>query len=392
MSKRLINKIKTCSFGTFDIQKKEYYKKFIELRSDTKTIPTEEMRKSVKKALMGDDFAMEDPTVNALQKKFCELFEVDYALFVPSGTLANAISLHMNSTRGSSILIGDKSHLFLHEKLQLDHHGLKNINLENLPDGKINTDENYLSEVLKDNLINKESGKFEDVRFACLENSHNSSGGHVLTPEDCSHFRKSIKNSLNTIKYTNEVDLKFHLDGSRILNSSVALNIPPKELVKGFFTINVCLSKGLGCPMGSMILLNTTTEKDYAKLRLIRRTFVGSLRQVGFVAAPALVALKDYKERFINDHLNAKIFENTIQNNTEKIFIKKPSSTNIVNLYFHPSKVHIVPRIISECKERGNVLLGGYPGYIRAVFHHQVTAHQAKKAAYTISEIANELL
>lgn len=389
---RVNNKDFSSIIQPINLNTKEYYKNYIELRSDAKTIPTKEMMSSVKYAYYGDDDSDEDPTVNKLQKKFCELFKVKYSLFVPTGTLANMISIHMNSKRGSKIIIGSKSHLSIHEKDQLTHHGIKTILFDNLDDGRICTNLRKNTSILRNNLIkNKENDTFYNLSLACLENSHNICSGQALKVKDYKEFKKTVEKSLKRINYSSRNELKYHLDGSRLLNSSVALNVQPHKLIKDFITTSVCLSKGLGAPMGSIILLNSKSEKDYEKLKKIRKTFIGSLRQVGFVAAPALEGLKHYKDNFIEDHKNAKLFENYVTQNTDRVFVQANCQTNIVNIYLKDEYKHLIPKIVMECQIKYNLLVRGYEGYIRLVFHHQVSSKQSLRAGIYLCEIINSL-
>lgn len=281
--------------------------------------------------------------------------------------------------------------MFVTEKPQLEHIGIKPIPIRNRDDGTLETTPSYLHDTLKEYLVN-ENGEFGNLTTLCFENSHNFCGGQVLKNSDYLDFKKAKTEVLDSLGYKGKQEIHYHLDGSRILNTSVALRTTPSELVKDFYTINICLSKGLGCPMGSVILLNSAQEQDYKKLRNMRKLFVGALRQVGFVAAPAIVALNDYHERFIEDHENAKTFETLVTKNTTKLFTKSSAVTNIVNLYVHEEKRFLLPKVIKECREKHNVLLGRYPSYIRAVFHHQVSRKQAKRAALAIVEIAEKVL
>ena len=376
----------------FNLQKKSYleitssshhyFKKYIELRSDTKTLPTENMTRNINTDLYGDEQFGEDPTVKKLENKLCELFNTNYATFVPSGTLGNIISIYLNSKRGDGIICGDRSHLFKIERFQLDHNGMIPLDFEQELNGNI-TINNIESKV---NLLKNNSNYSGKISVLALENSVNFCGGAALTPKDKRSTIEKIKSNLKL-----NDDLHLHLDGSRLLNSSVALNLNPSEFTKDFKTINICLSKGLGCPMGSFILLNTQDVKEYEKLRNLRRTFIGSLRQAGFVCSPALVALEDYKERFTKDHSNAKIFQKYVELNTKKVYFKNPAVTNIISVYLQEKDSSKINLIINRCKEK-KLLVGNVQGYIRCVFHHQVNENQTIEASKIFVQVVEDIL
>lgn len=368
----------------------DYYKNYSDLRSDTKTIPTKKMRESVMDALLGDDSAFEDKTVQKLERKLCEMFNFKYALFCPTGTIANTIGIFFNSQRNSTIILGDRSHLNIIEKPQMEHNQINTLPLENLDDGSININKDYLLRELKLNLNEK-----TDLSTVVLENSHNFCGGQVFKKDFLSNLKSELNVVLKELNYINPLGKKlmYHLDGSRILNSSVAVNEDPSELSKGFDTLNLCLSKGLGAPAGSVLLLNNNySETDYVKLRKTRLTFVGTYRQVGFLAAPALVALEDYKERFKEDHKNAKLLENYIVKNTKKVFIKKPCMTNIVNLYLKDEHCKYINDIVVKCREKHKLLITPYKNYLRLVFHHQVNEKQTIEAGKHLTSVLEDII
>ena len=378
----MIRKISNAKYFSFKINTdiKEYYKHYIELRSDVKTLPTLKMKESIFNSNFGDDVFEEDPTVKKLERKIADMFNFDTALFCPSGTMANFVSLLINAKRGDAIVMGSRSHLSIIEKQQLEFHGFHPIRLINKEDGTFNIDDEYLKTELNGNLTN--------IKVVSLEDTHNFCSGQVLKRD----FKYNFENKLKNI-YKNNVlsDLpKFHLDGSRVLNSSVEQKIKPNEIVHGYNTVNLCLSKGLGAPCGSIVVLKD--GKDYAKARQMRTILGGGMRQVGFLAAPALIALEDYEERFTEDHKNTKLFESIVINNTDKLFTRLPSQTNITNLYCKKDKYHLLPELTTRLRVNHNVLINPYPENIRVVFHHQVSRNQTEVAAKAVITEANNLL
>lgn len=362
-------------FSTFNTNTKDYFKAYIELRSDVKTLPTKKMRESVLDSLYGDDMFEEDPTMKKLQYRICDLFGMSSSIFCPSGTMANILSLHLYSNRNDYVILGHKSHLSIIEKPQLEHNQINPIRITNNINGS-------LCMKSLSNTINSINEKHK-IKVLALEDTHNFCGGQILPRNHINEIKEYMNNS-------EKLNLKYHLDGSRILNSSVEQNISPKDIVKGYDTINICLSKGVGAPVGSMVLMKN--NDDYEKAKSFRKIFGGSMRQAGFLAAPALVALDDFHERFVEDHKNAKLFEEMILNQTTAFHIKAKSQTNIVNLYCAEDKRPNLKSFVDTLREEYKVLIISYPENLRAVFHHQVSKEQTIEAANLISSLANKML
>lgn len=361
---------------------KEYFKDYVELRSDVKTLPTQKMRESVLFNEFGDDSFYEDPTVIRLESKLANIFGMEAALFCSSGTMANMVSINVHAKRGNFICLGDNSHLNVKEIEQIRFNGWSPITFKNLEDGTFQLDQEYLESRLVPVLQDKNN----EVAAICLENSHNFCGGRILPVG----FQEKLEQKITPIfeRFGKRLP-KFHLDGSRVLNSSVASGVAPKDIVKGYSTINFCLSKGIGAPCGSVVLMKSASDYDIA--RNARYLLGGQMRQMGFLAAPALVALEDYVERFTKDHSNAKLCDKLIKEGSTKIFTKFPTETNILNLYCDPSKSHLLKQLTDKLRINHKVLLTAYSSYIRLVFHHQVSTDQTKHAAKSIITEANLL-
>ena len=259
----------------------------IDLRSDTVTMPTQAMKEFAFNAPLGDDVYGEDPSINDLQNKISELFNKEAALFVPSGTMANLISVLTHCNRGDEIVLGDKSHIFFYEAGGVSAFGgIHSHQLKNQDDGTINLDD------IQNSIRKNDDDHFPKTTLLCLENTHNFCYG---SPIDIDYF--------NSVKQTiNQHNIKLHLDGARIFNASVALGIPVSELTKNADSISCCLSKGLSSPVGSLII---GSKEFITKARRLRKALGGGMRQAGILAAAGLFSIKNMIERLEEDHHNA---------------------------------------------------------------------------------------
>ena len=261
----------------------------IDLRSDTVTLPTNEMKKFIINSPLGDDVYGEDPSVNLLQKKIAKIFNKEAALFVPSGTMANLISVLTHCNRGDEVILGDKSHIFYYEAGGISAFGgVHSHQLKNYDDGtiKINDIENSIRDIGNDH--------FPKTKLICLENTHNACYGSVI---DTDYF-KDVK------EIANDNNLSIHLDGARIFNAAIKLNKSVDELTKDCDSISCCLSKGLSAPVGSVIL---GTKNFILKAKHMRKALGGGMRQAGLIASAGIFSLDNMINRIENDHENAKI-------------------------------------------------------------------------------------
>ena len=213
----------------------------IDLRSDTVTLPSDKMKAFILDAPLGDDVYGEDPSINYLQDQIADIFNKEAALFVPSGTMANLISVLTHCNRGDEILLGDKSHIFYYEAGGVSAFGgIHSHQLRNNDDGTINIDD------ITKNIRKKGNDHFPKTKLLCLENTHNFCYGSPIGVE-----------YLNTVKdLINNYQIKLHLDGARIFNASIALGVSVDKLVSSADSISCCLSKGLSAPVGSLIIGN----------------------------------------------------------------------------------------------------------------------------------------
>lgn len=264
----------------------------IDLRSDTVTRPTPEMRQAMAEAEVGDDVYGEDPTVNRLQEEAAELLGVDATLFVPSGTMANQICLNVLASPGDEIILDRSSHVFNYESGASGMLSGVQLNPIDSPDGRLTPD-------LVEAAIRPDMAVYARTRVVSLENTANKAGGLVYTL-DRVHAIAEVARAHG---------LRFHLDGARLWNAAVALDTPVRDLVSPFDLSWVALSKGIGAPVGSLI---AGSSDVIAQARRTRKQFGGGMRQSGILAAAARVGLDGYRDRLDRDHANARRIAETV--------------------------------------------------------------------------------
>jgi threonine aldolase len=260
--------------------------KFIDLRSDTVTLPTPAMRQAMAEAEVGDDVYGEDPTVNRLQQLAANLVGKEAGLFVPSGTMSNLTALLAHCNRGDEVILGAKSHTFLFEGGGVSAlGGIHSCQIPNQPDGTL---------ALQDirNAIRPDDIHHPVTRLICLENTHNRCGGVALSPE----YTRQVGD------LARQHGLSLHLDGARLFNAAVAQGVSAKELAGPADSVSICLSKGLSAPVGSVLC----GSKEFIQRGLrIRKQLGGGMRQAGILAAAGIVALETMVERLADDHRRA---------------------------------------------------------------------------------------
>ena len=261
--------------------------KYIDLRSDTVTHPTSEMREAMAEAEVGDDVYRDDPTVIRLEELAAEMLGKGASIFVPSGTMGNLLALLVHCQRGDEVIVGNQSHIYLNEAGGMAAlGGIQACPLPNQKDGTLRLEEILAS-------IRTEDVHHPITRLVCLENTQNICGGVPLT-----------------IEYTRQVGelahqhgLALHIDGARIFNSAVAQNVPVKDLVGPADSVMFCLSKGLASPVGSMLV---GSQKFIARARHLRKMLGGGMRQVGVLAAAGIISLEKMVNRLADDHARAE--------------------------------------------------------------------------------------
>ncbi len=257
----------------------------IDLRSDTVTLPTKEMMDAIQNAKLGDDVLEDDFVVKKLEDETAKLIGKDSALFVPSGTMGNLISIMVHCPRGSEVILGDKSHTFKYEAGGISAlGGIHSAQLPNNSDGTIDIDKIKTS-------IREDNVHFPRTDCISLENSHNLCNGSPINIDYLSQVYNIAQ----------ENNLKVHTDGARIFNSSVALNLDLKELTKYTDSITFCLSKGLSAPIGSMVC---GTKEFIYHARRTRKILGGGMRQVGILASAGLISISKMTNQLKTDHLH----------------------------------------------------------------------------------------
>jgi threonine aldolase len=260
--------------------------KTIDLRSDTVTKPTQEMREAMLTAIVGDDVNGEDPSVNRLEELTARILEKEAALFVTSGTQGNQLAILATSYPGDEIIVGDQSHIFYYEAGAAA--ALAGVQNYTLPSHKGEMDPHHIEKAIREEDIH-----FPRTSLLCLENTHNRAGGVVLSLE----YMKMVA------EIARKHHIPVHLDGARLFNAAVALGVDVKEITQHVDTVQICLSKGLCAPVGS-VLAGPKVLID--KARIWRKRLGGGMRQAGVIAAPGIVALTTMVGRLAEDHRMAK--------------------------------------------------------------------------------------
>lgn len=282
----------------------------IDLRSDTITKPTPAMKEAMMAAPVGDDVFGEDPTINALEQKAADYFGMESAIFCPSGTMTNQIAIRVHTAPHTEVICDEKSHIYLYEGGGIAYNSFASVRLLHGDRGRIT------AEMIQDNINNPDDVHAPISTLVSLENTMNKGGG-------CVYDFKEIEKISTLCK---EKKLKLHLDGVRLFNALVATNDDPKQYGKHFDSISICLSKGLGCPVGSLLL---GTKEDIKKARRVRKVLGGGMRQAGFLAAAGIYALDHHINRLADDHDRAKKIANALE---DLSFVDSvlPVETNIV--------------------------------------------------------------
>jgi len=281
----------------------------IDLRSDTITQPGQEMLEAMMSAKVGDDVFDEDPTVNALQEKAAALFGMEAGLFCPSGTMTNQIAIRIQTQPQHEVICDKRSHVYNYEGGGMAYNSMVSICLVNGDRGRISPE--HISENIRPDDIHAPI-----TSLVCIENTVNKGGGCYYSTSQLEAIHKVC----------DEYNLNLHLDGARIFNAIIETGQTAKELGKHFSTISICLSKGLGAPVGSLILSNSENIK---KAKRIRKVFGGAMRQAGYLAAAGIYALDHNIERLKEDHKRAKILGQILDNHVNIEYVL-PVDTNIV--------------------------------------------------------------
>jgi len=339
----------------------------IDLRSDTVTKPSDAMRKAMARAEVGDDVYGEDPTVNRLQEMIAAMLGKKAALFVPSGTMANQLSIRIQTQPGQEVIVESKSHIVRYEQGAAG--ALSGVQLH-----WVTGERGLMTAEQIEAAIRPKDPYSIRTALICLENTHNAGGGTIYP--------------LSTIERIREValrhDIPMHLDGARLFNAVAATTLPPASYAQNFETVSLCLSKGLGAPVGSLIVTNDSALID--KARRFRRMYGGGMRQAGILAAAGIYALEHNIGRLKEDHDNAKRLARKLQQIPSVSINLQHVDTNIV--IFDVVNHRLSPTALLTALKQEGVLINAIGGSsFRAVTHLDVSAKQIDEAAEIFTRI-----
>lgn len=337
----------------------------IDLRSDTVTKPTPAMRQAIAQAEVGDDMSGEDPTVNRLEAMMADLLGKEAAVFACSGTQSNQLGVWAHTQRGDELLIEETGHLANFEagapavlsgvvcRTLRGRNGMLDV-----PDleGKVRADNQHLC----------------PTRLVCLENTTNVGGGRAYPLDQMERLGE----------WAHRQGLKVHLDGARLFNAVVAKGYSAKEFCRHADTVSVCFSKGLGCPMGSMLV---GSKAEITRARRARKIFGGALRQAGMMAAAAIYALENHIERLTVDHQNARAFAEAIARIKGVRIDPDAVETNLVFFEVDPDLGN-ASQLSAMLRERGVRIGASGPQRLRACTHLDVTREDVLRAAEIVGE------
>ena len=342
----------------------------IDLRSDTVTKPTNAMRKAMAEAEVGDDVYVEDPTVNLLQERAAEIFDKEAALFVPTGSMGNQIAVKLHTKPGDEIIVEERGHIFNWEMgtpAVMSGVTIRPVRAAN--------DNGMLEWSEIEPAIHVDMPYYAcSTGLICLENTHNFGGGSVMSEAHCAEICDNA----------HHLNLPVHLDGARIFNAAVAQNETVANLSKSVDSVQFCLSKGLGAPVGSMIL----GKKDFIEeARIWRKRFGGGMRQVGILAAAGLIALEESPKRLHYDHENAKRLAEGAANIKGVLIDAERAQTNIVIFDVSETGKNSA-EICEKLKEKG-ILASPFGKAIRMVTHYDVSREDIEKTLESLEKIVN---
>ncbi len=362
----------------------------IDLRSDTVTTPSAAMRAAMAQAEVGDDVYGEDPTVNLLQRRMQKLFDKEAALFFPSGTQSNLVAVGAHCERGDEVILGNQSHIFWYEGGGSSSiHGVAFHTVPNLVDG------DFSLQAVKD-AIREDNCHYPSTSLVCVESTHNKTGGRVLKPAFLQNLREIIDEHNNRVKQSNsgggKKDIKIHMDGARIFNACLYLGMPVDIYTQHVDTISVCLSKGLGAPVGSVLL---GPKAFINKAIRLRKALGGGMRQAGILAAAGLYALDHHTGDVLrNDHRRTQTLLTGLRQIKD---LRLPSAEHVeTNILFFD--------VVGKCgtsagklladalRVKHNILVGSYGDTrIRVVCHLNISDADIQRTIAAIKSTCEEL-
>ena len=333
----------------------------IDLRSDTVTRPTPAMRAAIAQAEVGDDVYGEDPTVRRLEERVAELIGTEAALFVPTGTMANQVALQVLARPGEEVILGKDAHCWAFESGALAA-------LAGLQSQMVGRDGRFGPDDVRAAYKPASTYWLAPTTVVAVENTHNWGGGVCWD-------RAELAAVVATAR---DLGMRLHLDGARIWNAAVAQGVPERDLCRGFDTVSVCLSKGLGAPLGSLVC---ASRERIVHARRVRKMLGGGTRQVGMIAAGGLHAVEHHRERLADDHANARALADALGLDPARV------ETNIVMI-----DAGVPAGLVVEAARRRGVLVGSAGAErVRAVTHLDVDRAACLTAARAIREAIAEV-
>lgn len=336
----------------------------IDFRSDTVTRPTPGMLDAMMSAPVGDDVFGEDPSINTLQEKAAAMFGMEAALFCPSGTMTNQIAIKCHTQPGDEVICDESSHIYQYEGGGIAFNSGVSVKLLHGDRGRINA--RMVQEGIQPDDIHRPHSS-----LVSLENTSNRGGGSCYTFNEIEAIRSVCTTH----------GLSLHLDGARLWNAMVAKKESPLQYGKTFDSISICLSKSLGCPVGSLLLGTKTFIK---KATRIRKVFGGGMRQAGFLAAAGIYALDHHIDRLAEDHANATAIAEAV---SDCSFIKMmlPVETNII--IFELDNSLTAPQLVEKLKEEDILAYAIAPNRVRLVVHLDITPGMTEKTIYVFNQL-----
>ena len=341
---------------------------YVDLRSDTVTKPTPEMREAMAEAEVGDDVFGDDPTVNKLEAMAAEKLGKEAAIFVPSGTMGNLLALLVHCQRGDEVICGNQSHIYLNEAGGMSALGGIHPNpIQNQKDGTLAIED------IVDWIRDAEDVHQPKTRLICIENTQNVCGGIPLS-EEYTHRVAEVARKNN---------LALHIDGARIFNAAVAQNVDVKELVAPADSVMFCLSKGLASPIGSMLV---GTKLFISRGRHLRKMLGGGMRQVGVIAAAGIISLEKMTTRLADDHMRAKKLADGLRQVGGIVLDENSPYTNMI--FFNLAKdVTLTPQQIGDKLMEQGVQVDAYSRRFRLVTHYWIDDDAVEKSIAAFKKV-----
>ena len=337
----------------------------IDLRSDTVTRPTPAMREAMASAEVGDDVYSEDPTINRLEKDAAEVFGKEAAIFVPTGTMGNQIAIRLHTQHGQEVICEARSHVLDWEMAMMAAFSGCLARTVAAERGILTWD--HIKPAIGSKIYYR-----AQTALVCLENSHNMAGGTVTPLQVLEEIWAGAR----------EAGLPVHLDGARVFNAATALGISVAKVTSGFNTVMFCLSKGLGAPVGSMLV---GSKKAIEQARIHRKALGGGMRQAGILAAAGLIALHEMPKRLSEDHANARLLAEAVAAHPDAAEIDMDGvQTNIV--IFRLRNAVDAAAFTAALKRKGVLVSAIGPHAVRFVTHYDVDRAACTRAAAIVSE------